>query len=219
MDLKWSPVNLRELREVCFHFVLVGRDDVWGSLLPPWAAFPSSLLKWPQGGFSSDICHERLLFSTASANTQLLENAHKQKRVTPLFLVTSSCSQMDLVLSLSRWSELSGGPRELCWLLPSKGQQWQLTLAPLHLSHQQLWADYVDKGQREHLTWSQPSSGLENSRLGLNYAIESIFVPFLDGCTCNNRLNRNHCITFPVYCLLGNPFFYTVGILVSWPHF
>lgn len=124
----------------------------------PRAASPPSLLKWPRGGFSSGIFHEGLLFSTAPAKAQLLENVHKQKGVTPLFLGVSSCSQKDLLLPLSRCSELSGGPRELSWLLLSEGQQWQLTLAPLHLCPQWTWADYADKGQRECLTWSQPSS-------------------------------------------------------------
>lgn len=126
----------------------------------PLGCSPSPLLRWPQGGVSRDIFHERLLFSTAPDKAQPLENVHKQKGVTPQFLVMNMnpCSNKDLLLSLSRCSELSGGPRELCWLLSSKGQQWQLTLAPLHLSPQWLWADDVDKGQRECLTRSQPSS-------------------------------------------------------------
>lgn len=84
------------------------------------------VLSW--GRFSSGTCHERLLFSTASAkNTatwKAFSNVNKQKRVTPLFLVMKSCSQKNVLLSLSRWSEPSGGPWELCWLLPSKTQQW-----------------------------------------------------------------------------------------------
>lgn len=125
--------------------------------------------------------------STATLNTPL--NFHKQKQEGSLFLMMEPHCQKDLLLSLNRLSLLLSGPWALFCLLPSKGQQWRSLWHLCTSVLMWLWADYLYKGHRECLIWSQPRTyGLETSRLGLNYAIliEAIFVPSLGGCTCNN---------------------------------
>ena len=161
--------------------------------------------------------------SQSTATLKTSSNFHTQKREGQLFLMMDTHSQKkDLLLSLNRWSLLLGDPRALFCMLPSKGQQrrslWHLCTSVLRW----LWADYLDKDHRECRTLSQPiSCGWGTSRLDLNYAIllEAIFVPSLGGCTCNNSLNIEHCVTFSGCCLLGKSFSYTIGIFGSCPIF
>lgn len=91
-----------------------------------------------QGGFSRYLpCKVVVLYSISQSpgTWKAFSSIQEHRRVTPLLLVMNSYSQKDLLLSLSRWSELSGGPWELCWLLPSKERQqhslWHLCITVL----------------------------------------------------------------------------------------
>lgn len=118
------------------------------TMVPPWGGF-SRYLPWKvvvlysisqsTGTWKAFSSVQELKSDTTASSDELL-------------LTEGPAPVLEQTVRALRW------PLRTLLIAPQQGTTMTLTLAPLHHSPQWLWADCVDKGHRECLTWSQPSN-------------------------------------------------------------